>query len=244
MISYIMIALGDGAACIELKDYDQPGLYLLLRDSTRLALTRANIDRITAGYWSDPARIPAHIKKVIDFERCSICPLLGERNVCEALRPVLPFLDVFDQFSSHDEVLAVYRSASQPMLYVAETTMHGALQDISLLSLMRYCPVGRKWWKYYYGTVPLMSDEEILDRVYLNMYWLNGGDQRRIDDEIARFTREITVTAQNQIRRLASIVKSDAFLNALVHVQMTGELLGADHARTLRLAFQRFADTQ
>jgi hypothetical protein len=243
MISYIMITPGEGNTLVELKYYEQPGLYLLFRDATRLALTRANIERITARYWSDPARIPPHIKQVVDFKRCGLCPLQGQHDLCDALRPVLPFLDVFDHFSSHDEVVAVYRSASQPMLFVAETTMHGALRDISLLSLMRYCQVGQKYWKYYYGIVPLMSDEEILDRVYLNMYWLNGGDQRKVDQEIGRYTREITMTAQNQIRRLALIAKNDAFLNALVHVQMTGELLSANHARALQQSFDKFMES-
>jgi hypothetical protein len=236
-----MITPGETATYLELKDYEQPGLYLLFRDSTRLTLTEANIERITAGYWSNPARIPPNVKKVLDFNRCEFCPLIGH-DLCDALRPVLPFLDVFDRYSSHDKVLAVYRSGSQPKLYVSETTMHGALRDICLLSLTKYCQVGRRYSKYYYGIVPLMSDEEILERVYLNLYWLNGGDRRKVEDEITRFTQEISVIAQNQIRRLALIAKNDVFLNAFVRVQMTSQLLSLNYPETLRQAFERFAE--
>ena len=46
---------------LSLGDYEQPGLYLILKDSTRLALTAENIERVTLDYWTNPAKIPPDV---------------------------------------------------------------------------------------------------------------------------------------------------------------------------------------
>jgi hypothetical protein len=62
---------------LRLTDYEQAGLYLILKDSTRPALTRKNIEAITAKYWADPQKIPPHVKDAIEPFKGAHSPLLA-----------------------------------------------------------------------------------------------------------------------------------------------------------------------
>ena len=61
-------------------------------------------------------------------------------------------------------------------MHVARTSVHRALQYISILSLMYYCEVGREYFKYFSGVIPFMDPLPIVERVYLNIYWDLHGD--------------------------------------------------------------------
>ena len=222
---------------IRLGDYPQTGLYLILKDSTRLVLTKENIEKITKEYWSDPDKISARVKRAVDFQRCSFCPLKNKNDFCDALRPVLPLLDVVDNFISYDKVTAVYKPEEKGLLHVSSTTMQNALRYVSILSLMSYCQIGHKYWKYYMGILPIQRPGEIANRLYLNIYWLHKGDQEVIDKTIADFYEEITATTRNQVRRLKLICKNDVFLNAFVNTQLISDVLHADRDTGLKNKF-------
>ena len=225
---------------VRLSDYEQPGLYLTLKDSTRLDFTRENIEKVTTEYWMDSDKIPANAKKAAEFQRCAFCPLKGRRDLCDALRPTLPLLDVMDKYNSFDEVTAVYKGDEKGLCHVSYTSMQRALRYISNLSLMGYCQVGRKYWKYFSGTIPVMGTEEIANRVYLNIYWIHKGDKERVDQVISKLNSEIIITTQNQMERLRLICKNDALLNAFVLTHMTTDVLYENKDTKLRELLESF----
>jgi len=225
------------AGCWGLKDDAQKGLYLVFEDSSRLALTRDNIEKTTAEYWNNPAKIPPAVKSALEFQRCPFCPLEGRGDFCDALRPILPLLDVVDRYMSYDKVTAIYKGDDRNLVHAAETTITGALKYLSVISLMQYCHIGRKYWKYYAGIMPLTDVEESSLRMYLNIYWNLKGNQEEIHSLIARFRDQIRMTTDNQVKRLSTICKKDSFVNAFVNAQLDIEFLSLDIEQRLALSF-------
>lgn len=223
-----------------LSDYKEKGLYLLFKDSTRLILTKSNIEKTAAEYWSNPSKIPQAVKQTVEFQRCSFCPLKNRDDFCDALRPILPFLDVVDKYVSIDEVTAIYKGEEKELLRVSYTTMQEALKYLSILSLPQYCQIGRKYWKYFYGAIPLMNPKEIAGRGYLNAYWLHDGNRDKIINTFETFREDITATSQNQVKRLSLICKNDAFLNAFVNTQVITEFLNMDIEKITKESFEKF----
>jgi len=210
---------------IRLSDYEQPGLYLTLKDSSRLAFTRENIEKVTMEYWMNPDKMHPSVKEGVEFQRCAFCPLKGREDFCDALRPILPLLDVVDKYNSFEEVTAVYKGDEKGLCHVSHTTMQRALSYISNLSLMGYCQVGRKYWKYFSGIIPIMRTEEIANRLYLNMYWIHKGNRDSVDQLISKLNAEISITTRNQMERLRLVSQNDAFLNAFVLTHMITDVL-------------------
>lgn len=225
---------------LDLSDYAEKGLYLILKDASRLVLTRKNIEKVTAEFWNDPQGLPLRIKETIEFQRCPFCPLKGRNGFCDALRPILPFLEVIDKYVSFDKVTAIFKGEEKDLLYVSQTTMQEALKYISVLSLMQYCQVGRKYWKFYFGIIPLMGGKEAAMRLYLNIYWLYKKDKEEIEKIIAKFNEEIRISAQNQVKRLNLLCKNDAFLNAFVNAQIGIEFLSLNMEDILKVSFENF----
>jgi hypothetical protein len=153
-----------------LRDFEKEGLYLLFPDSTKLELTKENIDKVTDIYWKDLTKIPEDKRKAIEFQKCYFCPHKDKEDICDSVRPVLPFLDIVDKYVSYDEVIAVYKGNDDKLVQISATTKQDALKYVSILSLLRYNLVLQKYWKYYYGIIPIMSGTEVATRVYLNMY--------------------------------------------------------------------------
>lgn len=225
---------------IRFNDHRQTGLYLLLKDSTRLILTRENIEKVTSEYWADPDKIPADVKEAVALKRCSFCPLKDKVDFCDALRPVLPILDIVDKFVSFDQVTAVYKPDQEKLLYISDTTMAQALRYVCLLSLMHYCKTGRKYWKYYFGTIPVLGPDEFANRLYLNIHWIHDGNNERIHKAISEFSDHVAMTTRNQVARLKLICKNDAFLNAFTGVQTMTQLLDVTKDKYLKESFHRF----
>lgn len=221
-------------------DYRQTGLYIVLKDATCLELTNENVERVTRAYWEDPARIPPQVKQAVAFQRCVSCPARAEGDFCNALRPVLPYLEVVDRYVSFDEATAIYRPDAEGVLHVARTTMQEALRYISILSMMNYCQAGRKYWKYGFGIVPIMRGKELASRLYLNMYWVHRGDREVVDQLIAEFYDAVAIITRNQVERLRLICKSDAFLNAFISAHDVVWTLDLNKDALLAETFERF----
>jgi hypothetical protein len=229
----------DAPLDIKLSDYPDPGLYLILKDSTRLTLTKDNINKVTKEYWADPAKIPDKVKKAVDFQRCPFCPLKNKNDFCDSLRPVLPLLDDVDKFISYDKVTAIFKSEEKGLLHVSSTTMQNALRYVSIISLMSHCQIGHKYWKYYTGIVPIQRTNEIANRLYLNFYWYHKGNKEAIDEVITKFYKDITATTRNQVRRLKLICQNDVFLNAFVNTQLISDVLHEDRDCGLKNQFDK-----
>jgi hypothetical protein len=210
---------------LRLSDFEKEGLYLLFPDSTRLELTKENIEKVTDRYWQDPTKIPEDKRKAIDFQKCYFCPHKNKEDICDSIRPMLPFLDIVDQYVSYDKIIAVYKGSEDKLVHVKATTMQDALKYVSILSLLRYNLVLQKYWRYYYGIIPIMSGREVATRVYLNMYWLHQGNLEEIKEMINRFGEELRVSSTNQVKRLNLVCKNDAFVNAFVNTQLVTQFL-------------------
>ncbi len=210
---------------LRLGDFEKEGLYLLFPDSTTLELTRENIEKVTGSYWQDLTKIPEDKRKAIDFQKCYFCPHKNSEDICDSIRPVLPFLDIVDKYVSYDDVIAVYKGNEAKLVHIRATTMQDALKYVSILSLLRYNLVLQKYWKYYYGIIPIMSGKEVATRVYLNMYWLHKGNLEEIKEMIKRFGEELRISSANQVRRLNLVCKNDAFMNAFVNTQLVTQFL-------------------
>jgi len=224
---------------LKLSDFEKEGLYLLFPDSTRLELTKENIEKVTDRYWQDLTKIPEDKRKAVEFQKCPFCPHKDKEDICDAIRPVFPFLDIVDQYVSYDKVIAVYKGSEGKSAHISATTMQDALKYVSILSLMRYDLVLQKYWKYYYGIIPIMSGREVATRVYLNMYWLHQGDLGQVKEMIKRFGEELKVSSTNQVKRLNLVCKNDAFLNAFVNTQLVTQFL-VNMEAILRKSFDEF----
>jgi len=210
---------------LRLSDFKKEGLYLLFPDLTRLELTKENIEKVTDRYWQDLTKIPEDKRKAIEFQKCYFCPHKNEEDICDSIRPMLPFLDIVDKYVSYDKVIAVYKGNEDKLVHVRATSMQDALKYVSILSLLRYNLVLQKYWKYYYGIIPIMGGREVATRVYLNMYWLHKGNLEEIKEVIKRFGEELRVSSTNQVKRLNLVCKNDAFVNAFVNTQLVTQFL-------------------
>jgi hypothetical protein len=151
----------DTVVDLRLSDFEKEGLYLLFPDSTKLELTKENIEKVTESYWQDLIKIPEDKSKAIEFQKCYFCPHKDKEDICDSIRPVLPFLDIVDRFVSYDKVIAIYKRNEGKLVHVRATTMQDALKYVSILSLLRYNLVLQKYWRYYYGIIPIMSGREV-----------------------------------------------------------------------------------
>ena len=224
---------------LDFEDYKDKGLYLIFPDSTKLTLTRAAIERSVDLFWKDPNKIPSSIKEAAGFQKCDFCPLKDQPDMCHALRPTMPFLDIVDKYVSYSEVIAVFKREAD-MVHVAQTTMQDALKFVSILSLVYYCETGKKYWTYFYGINPLMDAQEIATRFYLNVFMLHDGDRQSIDRLLTAFRDEITLASQNQAVRLNMVCKNDAFGNAFANTQVTSLILSMNMEEALKASFAEF----
>jgi len=225
---------------LKLSDYLQKGLYLILKDSTKIVLTREHIENTAKEYWNKPDKISPKVKSAVEFQRCPFCPLKGKDDFCDAIRPVLPFLEIIDKYVSFDEVAAIYKEDDNKLLHVGNTTMQEALKYVSVISLMQYCQIGRKYWKYYMGIMPLKGGKEATMRMYLNMHWLHKGNKEEINKMVNIFIEQLRITSQNQVTRMNLICKNDVFMNAFVNTQIATEFLSMDIEKTAAKAFEAF----
>lgn len=220
---------------IQPSDYKECGLYLIFPDGKSLTLTHSMIEERSAAILANPELIPQHVKDAEEFQLCSICPKHGTPGeTCHAIRPILAFWENIDEHLSYTQVTAVYRGSSPNEVMIAETTMQRALQYLSIMSLMYYCETGKKYWKYFYGVHPLMSTEDVVIRVYMNMFWMCEGNIEKTRALITKFHDEITTTTRCQLGRIRLFCKHDAFLNALVLTQLASEFLAMNAEDVIR----------
>lgn len=199
------------------------GLHLHLPDDTWVSVTPEWVEARSHAVLDDPSRLSPDIREAADFQLCSVCPKRGSGETCHAIRPIIAVFDRLDAYPSSAPVTAVYvprQNGQDRQVNMAETTLQRALQYVSVLSLLYYCEVGRQYWRYFCGVHPLTPVEDVVMRVYLNMFWACGGDRERTRALATRFHDEITTTTRCQMARLRLICHSDALLNALILTQV------------------------
>lgn len=228
---------------LKFNEFEKPGLYLIFSDGSKLILTKENIELTVETYWNDTTQIPSRVRKAIEFQRCYFCPLKRIEDMCDAIRPTIPFLEIVDKYVSFDKVTAVYRDDIKDILYISSTTMSQALKYVSILSLMHYCRKGRTYWRYFLGMNPLMQGREIASRLYLNLMFLHNCNMDEINKVISEFKEEIRITSKNQVARMKLVCQNDAFSNAFVNTQIITEILSMNLDKALEAAFKNFEET-
>jgi hypothetical protein len=221
----------------------EPGLHLRFSDGNCLSLTAEYIETRAQALLADPEKIPVHVRDAEAFQLCTICPQQGSGDSCHAIRPIMTVWEGFEHYASHDEVKAVYRSGTDGNMVSADTTVQRALQYVSVLSLMYYCEVGKKYWRYFYGVHPLMATEDLVVRVYLNMFWACGGDKARTQALIETFYDEINVTTRCQMDRVRLFCHNDSLLNALILTELAAQFLTLNVEQLVEEHVRKFGDS-
>jgi hypothetical protein len=225
---------------IRVNDFKQSGLYLLFPEGKRIVLTREKIEAFAHTFESNLDQIPTEIRGAVAFQACPVCPEKDRAAFCHALPATLAFFEELKGFKSFDSVGAVYKRREQSLIVVPKTTMQEALQFVAIFSLMYYCEVGKLYWKYFLGIHPLLSAEEMIARIHLNIYWDSKGDKQKVAEILRSFADEITCTCRCQVKRLGLICKDDALMNAFVNTQIQIELLAMAKDDRLEQSFEEF----
>jgi hypothetical protein len=220
--------------------FKETGLYLLFPDRERIVLTREKIELFAHTFESNLEQIPDRIRNAVAFGPCPVCPEKCTAAYCHALPPTLAFIEELEGFKSYDKVDVIYRGYGQTLVWAPATSMQEALQFVAILSLMFYCEVGRKYRKFFMGTHPLQSLQEMTNRIHLNVFWDCEGDTQKPGELLARFAEEINCTCRCQVQRLRLICKSDALMGAFINALNQIELLALCKGALLEESFEDF----
>ena len=216
-----------------IKDpHTEQGLYLCVKETDFIALDVTTIQAMTQAFWSDASLLDITMRQSAEFKPCPVCSHFGEDFLCQSIRPMLPLVKIMDQFASHDETLAGYRDAAG-LTYIMTTTMQRALQFVIQFGVLGFCDVGQRYKHWFTGAHPLMTTMEVAKRVYLNVFWLEKGNQENIKREMEIFTKSLRTVIRCQIARIAVVAKNDAISNALVNFDLVARL--ADRKAALEL---------
>ncbi len=221
-------------------DFRENGLYLLFPDGRRITLTRERIESFAHLFEANLEQIPPAIRTAVAFQACPVCPERENSRFCHALPATLAYFEDLQGFKSFDQVAAVYKGPGQGLVFVPETTLQEALQFVVILSLLYYCELGKRYWRYLLGIHPLMGPEEMITRIHLNVFWDCKGDQRKVNEVLRLFSDEITCTCRCQVNRLRLICKDETLVNAFVNTQAQIERLAAAKGAVVEQAIDAF----
>ena len=207
------------------------GLYLYFGQH-RIALTKEYIERTAQDYWQDHTKLPEQVKTATEFQRCDSCPLNETGGICDSIRPIFPLIEYLDEYKSFEKVTAVY-SDGRGIQRVAHTTLQQAMRFVSLMSLIQFCQTGKTYAKFFAGIMPLASAEEIAARLYLNAYYICGGNRSKATVLLGEMKKTLRDAVKNQVQRLNLICKNDVLVNAFVNTHIIVEIASADFHKTL-----------
>jgi len=220
-----------------LNDFKPGVLYLLFPDQKRIEFSSENVCAFAKEYLDSPEHVPDSVRGALDFQRCLVCPQAHQEGYCHALYPYLTIFDEVDKYSSHQQVQVFYLDPVSDCLSVKKTSLQAALQYVSILSVINYCEFGRKYQDYFYMVTPLMKTADIALRVYLNTFWLFGGNKERTMKQLKMFADVLDVTIDCQIKRLRLISKNDAIVNAFILTHVLTEALRGNIDEELKHSF-------
>lgn len=204
--------------------FTEPGLFLLFDDGRELLLTRRVVEAYKQRYLADPGLLPPEFRTAAEYRPCAVCPSRDTAVICHSIPTVFPFLEDLDRYISYERVTVVFRAEpgehepGDAILHLTNTTMQRALQYVAILSLIYYCGVGRKYFKYFTGVIPFMDPGLIAERIYTNLYLDLRGDEGAINEIIARMRYEVDFTVRCQLKRLERLCRNDAFMNAFANM--------------------------
>jgi hypothetical protein len=224
---------------LKLDKYKDEGLYIETQEIF-IELTHKVIKETADDFWNSSSKISSSVKDNVKFHRCTICPL--KEGSCDTFKAILPFLEYIDYYKSFDEVVAIYKSDIENLLYLNKTTMQDALKSSAILALTRYCKYGEKYKKYFKSIIPTMSPPEIAERLYLNAFFIHKGEIASINKFIETAYSGLSVAIERLIERISLLCQNDAFLNAFVETQAVLEYLTMNIKETIENKFNQFVD--
>jgi len=221
---------------INFDDFQKEGIYLQFPDGSSMDFSKERIKQLADEYWNNPVKIPPHIREQENFKTCEVCPYKGQNVFCSAMKPLLPFLEEMEKFTSYDKVMVVY-IAKEGILHASETTMQGAMQYVANMALFEYCEDTKQYKKYFTGITPLMDSKKAMCKIFLNIYWLSKGNSEKAKKILDDLNRDVTCTATSCVKRLNTICKSDVFMNAYVKTQTITDILSMSFETLLEKYF-------
>lgn len=217
----------------------KPGvLYVDLGKGERIALSTESVSAYARQYLDTPRKVPECVRKAIDVDCCAACPRSHRDSYCKAVYPTLSVFAAFDRYPSHHPVNVQYLDLVCDCLLSRRTTLQQAMQGVSILSLIDYCEYGSQHRDLFFGVNPLMRLPVIASRIYLNTFWLCGGDHAATRARLSEFVRGLKVTIDCQIKRVRLICKQDSFANAFVLTHVLTEMLDEGLDDLLRSALE------
>lgn len=218
------------------KQFKKEGMYLYFQNGDTLDLSVENIQRLSEEFWQDPERLPLAMREHADFKTCKVCPYRGKDVLCSAMKPLLPFLEQMEKYLSCEHVTAIY-AQSDGKITISETDLQHALQYVTNMALFEYCEDVQRYQSYFKGIMPLMSLQEAIVRLAMNVFWIHRDQPLEADRVIAELREHVMETSKSCIRRLTLMCRSDAFRNAYVKTQTFIEFLAMDPKVILRQYF-------
>ncbi|MFH0984732.1 MAG: hypothetical protein V1882_04275 [Candidatus Omnitrophota bacterium] len=221
---------------LKTEQYKKEGMYLSFQNGETLDLSVENIQKLSEEFWKDPHRLPLAMRQHDDFKTCKVCPHRGQDVLCSAMKPLLPFLEQMEKYLSCDYVTAIYVQGDGKIT-ISETDLQHALQYVTNMALFEYCEDVQRYQPYFKGIVPLMSLEEAIVRLAMNVFWIHRDHPAEADRVIAELREHVTETSKSCIKRLTVMCRSDAFRNAYLKTQTFIEFLAMDPKVILRKYF-------
>jgi hypothetical protein len=209
---------------IDLSVKRSDGLHLYCANGDYLNLSCDNIKQLADEWWNNPEKIPEHIRQNDHFKTCEVCPYRGKNVFCSAMKPLLPFLEALNKFSSYDTATAIYVKDGI-LICASDVPMQNALQYVVNLALFEYCEDAKQFRKYFQGITPFMAADEVARIIFQNVYCQYKGDKDKVQAEIEKMNYDITNTTTSCVKRLNVLCSSDAFMNAYIGTQATVALM-------------------
>lgn len=200
-------------------------LCVTFRDGRRVEFSPAQVRTFATEFLDSAEHVPDSVRRAAEFQRCSICPHAGEPGYCHALFPSLTVLASFDRYPSYEPVEVSYWDPALDGSTSKKTSLQKAMHGVSILSLTEYCEFGRRYRDLFLHVNPLMKLAAVASRIYLNAFWLSGGDPVATAECLKGLTDGLQVTIRCQLKRLRLICKSDSFQNAFASTHVLADLL-------------------
>lgn len=198
---------------IEAEMLEKDGMYIFFNNGQILDLSKDRIQALgRAGGDGTDRRLES------SGERTSIYrDFMGKCSKvnCSAVKPLLPILEELALVNAQDVVGAVYVN-NRVAQYAPGVSLQQALKYLSDMSLFEYCSKARGYQKYFQGIDPFMGAKEAGARLFMNIYWLEGGEREKVDQTIKEIQRAILFSARCCSTRLDNVCRSDALMNAYV----------------------------
>ncbi|MFC1596299.1 hypothetical protein ACFL4D_03375, partial [Candidatus Margulisiibacteriota bacterium] len=101
------------------------------------------------------------------------------------------------------------------------------------MAIFEYCENAKQYHVYFKGITPFMKLKDAVRNIYMNIYWIHHGNRKNIDHVIKKMAYDLTLTTSSCVKRLGTMCKNDAFMNAYARTQSASLILSFHDSETL-----------